>query len=156
MKPGINWVANDTIYFMPNFIHEFGDDAHHWSMTRTCDFDEDGGPIPGTGPSDLRYFLHDFLDLWVFYPIQHWMRKWIGDNAVYNILRLILGIFWGLNCGFPFRDVTLYTVWDYRGCAPRAVFKKKKGEWIQTYPPGKKATQKAKTHETTPYTSKHP
>lgn len=134
MKPGINLVANDTVYVMPHFIHEFGDRFHHMSMVRTCEHDEEGDLIRGTGPSDARFFVHEVLDAWIFYPIQRWMRKWIGDNAVYNTLRLILGIFWGLNCGFPLRDVALYTVWDYRGCAPRAVFKEKEGEWIQSYP----------------------
>lgn len=134
MKSGINRVGDDLIFIMPRFIHEFGDDVHHWSMARTCEFDEDEGIIPFTGPSHRRYVIHEFLDLWIFYPIQHWMRKWLGENRVFNILRSILGFFWGINCGFPFRDVANYFIWNLRGNPPRAAFKKREGKWIQTYP----------------------
>lgn len=106
---------------MPWFEHEYGDRFHHRSMVRTVEFeiDEDGDEadyIPGTGPSDGRFRVHEFLDGWIFYPVRDWMSKWIGDNRVYSILRAILGFFWGFNCGFPARDVALYTVWDLRGC----------------------------------------
>lgn len=90
------------------------------SMTRTCVKDEDGAPISG-GPSDLRFWLHELLDDCVFYPIQNWLRHWVGDNKVYNILRTILGFAWGFNCGFPARDVVLHTAWYLRGCPARWV-----------------------------------
>ena len=134
MRPGINRVADNLVYIMPDFIHEFGYSAHHLSMIRTCDFDEDGSPISGTGPSNGSYAVHEFLDLWIFYPILHWLNKWIGDNKIYELLRLALGFFWGINCGFPLSDVALYIVWCFRGCAPLAVFEKKKEAWTKTYP----------------------
>jgi hypothetical protein len=99
----------------PNFVHEYGDAFHHWSMVRTCIKDEDGTPISG-GPNELQIWLHELLDDVIFYPIQHWLSKWIGDNRVYTVLKTILGIGWGFNCGFPARDIALYTVWYLRGC----------------------------------------
>lgn len=105
----------DQVFQIPDFSHEFGDRAHHMSMARTCEKDEDGGLIWGTGPSHRRYVVHEFLDNWVFYPISDWMQKWIGDNSLYSFLRTILGFFWGLSCAFPPRDVALYTIWDLRG-----------------------------------------
>jgi hypothetical protein len=134
MKPIIDLVYKDEIHIKPPFLHEYGDDAHHWSMVRTCDFDEDGCPIRGTGPSNGRYALHEALDLWVFYPLQRWIVKHFGDNKTYERLRIILGFFWGLNCGFPFRDVVLYTVWSCRDCAHKTVFEKIDGKWVNKYP----------------------
>ena len=101
---------------MPWFEHEYGDRFHHRSMVRTCEVDEYGGPVRETGPSDGRFRVHKFLDSWFFYPIRDWMSRWIGDNEIYHILRVVLGFFWGFNCGFPARDVALYTVWDLQGC----------------------------------------
>ncbi len=97
------------------FEHEYGDRFHHMSMMRTVELDEDGDFIPFTGPSNWRFVVHEFLDSWVFYPVRDWMSKWIGDNGVYDTLRGVLGFFWGFNCGFPPRDVALYTVWHLRG-----------------------------------------
>lgn len=134
MRLGINRVAEDLVFVMPDFIHEFGDDAHHMSMVRTCDFDEDGGPIPGTGPSDRRYLIHEFMDDNIFYPIGHLIKEWVGDNKVGTLIREILGFFWGFNCGYPPRDIALYTVWCFRCCPARAVFKRREGKWIKTYP----------------------
>jgi len=115
-KVAERWVKEGTIWLEPIFIHDFGDSAHHMSMVRTCEFDEYGAPIRGTGPSNARYLVHEFLDNWIFYPIQEWMSKWIGDNEIYNFLRDVLGFFWGINCGFPLRDIALYFVWVRRGC----------------------------------------
>jgi hypothetical protein len=131
MRAGINRVSDNLILVMPSFIHEFGDSAHHMSMVRTCEFDEYEAPIRGTGFSDRRYRIHEFLDDWVFYPIQDLIRDFIGDNKVGRFIRIILGIFWGFNCGFPARDIALYTVWDFRCCPARAVFKKVDGKWMK-------------------------
>lgn len=111
----------NEVWYWPSFVHEFGNSAHHTSMIRTSDLDEYGAPIPGTGPSDGRYAVHKFLDAWIFYPLMHWLKDWVGDNEIYYLLRTILGFFWGLNCGFPPRDVALYTVWYLRGCCPTIV-----------------------------------
>jgi len=92
------------------------------SMVRTCEFDEYEAPIRGTGFSNRRFLVHELLDELVFYPIREWLSEWIGDNEVYNVARGILGFFWGLNCGFPARDVALYTVWYFRGCKPIKVW----------------------------------
>lgn len=134
MKAGVNKITNKLIYVMPDFIHEFGDSAHHWSMTRTCEYDEEDDLIPGTGPSNLRYWLHELLDDYIFYPLSHWISDVVGDNDLGQLLREILGFFWGFNCGFPARDVVLYTAWTLRGCKARAVFKRREGKWIKTYP----------------------
>ena len=134
MRPGVNWVQDDTVFIMPDFIHEFGDPFHHMSLTRTIELDEDGDFIRGTGPSNLRFWIHELLDDIFFYPAQSWLRKWMGDNKIETVAREILGVFWGLNCGFPARDVALYTVWCFRCCPPRAVFKKKGELWVRTSP----------------------
>lgn len=134
MRPGPNRVGHNCIFVMPEFIHEIGDAAHHHSMTRTCNFDKEGTPIPGTGPSDRRYWIHELLDLWIFYPVKHTLSDALGDGGLYDILSNILGFFWGLNCGFPARDVARYTAWVFKGCKPRAVYKRREGKWMQTYP----------------------
>ncbi len=134
MKPGINRVADNLVFVMPGFIHEFGDDAHHWSMARTCELDEWGAPVRGTGPSDWRYLVHEWLDLWIFYPLKHGLRRWFGEGRIYERLSTILGFFWGLNCGFPLRDVARYTVWSFRGCKPLAEFMRRGETWMKTYP----------------------
>ena len=134
MRPGVNLVADNLVYIMPEFIHEFGDPFHHMSLTRTIKRDEDGDFIRGTGPSDLRVWIHELLDDCFFYPAKKWLSKWMGDNKIGRLFREILGFFWGINCGFPLRDVALYTVWCFRRCAPLAVFEKKKEAWIKTYP----------------------
>lgn len=134
MRPGLNRVADNCVFVMPEFIHEIGGPGHHMSMRRTCDFDEDSNWIAGTGPSNLKWWLHEFLDDYIFYPIKHALGKTLGDGTLYDILSNILGFFWGLNCCFPARDVALYTAWVFRGCKPRAVYKRREGKWIRTYP----------------------
>lgn len=128
--PRIVRISDKLIWVMPGFKHDFGDPFHHMSMMRTVDVDEDGDFIPGTGPSNLRFWIHEFLDDYIFYPIRNSMEKWIGDNEVYHILRTFLGFFWGFNCGFPARDVALYTVWTMRSAPPLFVYNKIDGEWI--------------------------
>lgn len=105
----------DQVFRTVHFVHGFGDRAHHMSMMRTCDLDEDEGYVPGTGPSNLRFWFHEFLDDLVFYPIRDWMENWIKDNKLYRFLRTILGFFWGFNCAFPPRDIVLFTIWEFRG-----------------------------------------
>ena len=134
MRPGINRVADNIVYIMPDFIHEFGDPFHHMSLTRTIKIDENEDFIRGTGPSDLRFWIHELLDDCFFYPAQKWLSKWMGDNKIKRFFREILGFFWGINCGFPLRDVALYIVWCFRCCPPLAVFEKKNDEWKKTYP----------------------
>jgi len=134
MRAGVNKIRHNLVYVMPEFIHEFGDSAHHMSMMRTVDYDEEEGYIPGTGPPNWRFEVHEVLDYYIFYPISHWISDVVGDNDVGQLLRNLLGFFWGLNCGFPARDVVLYTAWTLRGCKPRAVFRKFADEWIKTYP----------------------
>lgn len=131
MRPNIRRITENLIFVMPGFIHEFGDDAHHWSMARTCDFDEWGAPVRGTGPSSRRYLVHEFLDLNVFYPIKHFLKDALLEGRLYDVLSVFLGFFWGLNCGFPPRDVARYTVWSFRGCKPLAVFRKRGETWVK-------------------------
>lgn len=134
MRPGINRVQDNLVFVMPEFIHEIGDPFHHVSMVRTCELDEWGAPLRGTGPSDLRYRVHEFLDDWIFYPIKRRLAKGLGDGRIYERLSSLLGFFWGLNCGFPPRDVARYTVWSLRGCKPLAVFRRRGETWVKTYP----------------------
>ena len=111
------------VYQFPTFIYEYGNAFHHMSMMRTVDVDEEGDFIPGTGPRKFRFQLHEFLDGWVFYPIQAYIKERYGyDSRLGGVLRAILGFFWGLNCGFPLRDVVLYTAWALHGCKPVKVF----------------------------------
>lgn len=108
------------VFQMPDFIHDFGDSAHHLCPT-------------GLNPSHIRFIFHECLD-WCFYRVQRWLRKWVGDNKVYKGLRSILGFYWGVNCGFPLRDVALYSVWDLRGSKPVTVWEKQDGETRRVYP----------------------
>lgn len=125
-------VSDELIYIMPGFIHDTGDDVHHMSMVRTCEFDEYGAPIRGTGPSDTAYVIHRCFDV-IFYKIRRWL---IDHDAIprHDIFSAILTFLWGLNCLFPPRDVALYTVWYLRGCKPLAVFENFDGVWKLTYP----------------------
>lgn len=109
-------VAGGRVYQTnPGFLHDIGDDVHHVSMTRTCETDEDGQFIPGTGVSHRRYVIHVFLDDFFFYPFKS--RIMMHDAMPgYTLLSAALGFLWGLNCGFPPRDVALWTVWYLRGC----------------------------------------
>jgi hypothetical protein len=132
MRPGINWVGDDKVFIMPDFIHEIGDRFHHMSIMRTVELDEEGDFIPGTGPKEWRFKLHEFLDAWFFYPLRDLVEKKHKDSDVYQRFRTILGFFWGLNCGFPFPDVVRYTLWDWRGCPALAVFKRIEGTWTRT------------------------
>ena len=136
MKAGVNKIRHNLVYMMPDFIHEFGDSAHHMSMMRTVDYDEEEGYVPGTGPPNWRFEVHEVLDYYIFYPIAKWIHKFVtwGDNDLGQLLRNLLGFFWGLNCAFPARDVLRYTIWTLHGCKPRAVFRKFAGQWIKTYP----------------------
>ena len=115
-KVAERWEDKQVIWLEPIYVHDIGDRFHHMSMTRTCDFDEYGAPVRGTGPSDARFIVHELLDDIVFYPIGDWLSKWVGDNDIYSFLRTILGFFWGISCGFPLRDVAMYLVWAFRGC----------------------------------------
>lgn len=124
------WRKEQVIWLEPAFIHDFGDRFHHMSMIRTCDFNEEGELVRGTGPSEFRFWLHKFLDDFFFYPIRNWMSEWIGDNDTYSFLRNILGFFWGLNCGFPARDVALHAVWYHRGCHREKITMKKYEELL--------------------------
>lgn len=111
-------MLNDGDYRVswPSFVHEFGDRFHHMSLTRTIEIDEEGDFIPGTGPPEWHFKIHEFLDDVVFYPITHWLTEYIGDNDTYSLLRGILAFFWGFNCGFPAEDIVRYTAWYFRGC----------------------------------------
>ncbi len=108
--------TRDLVLLYPPFVHEIGDRFHHMSMVRTCDRDEEGDLVPGTGPHEWRFKLHEFLDSWVFYPVRDLLEKKYSDGDKYRRFRTILGFFWGLNCGFPLQDVVRYTLWDWRGC----------------------------------------
>lgn len=134
MRAGVNRVGDNLVFVMPDFIHEIGSLGHHWSMMRTADRDEEGEIIPFTGPSNWRWVVHEFLDDWIFYPIKRRLAKGLGDGRIYERLSSLLGFFWGLNCGFPPRDVASYTVWSLRGCKPLAVFRRRGGAWMKTYP----------------------
>ena len=115
---------------MPGFRHETGNAIHHESMMRTVELDEDANFIPGTGPSNLRFWIHELLDDYFFYPAQKFIRDYIGDNALGGAIRDILGFFWGFNCGFPPRDVALYTIWVMRSAPPIFVYEKIDGKWM--------------------------
>ena len=134
MKPGMNRVQDNLIFVMPDFIHEFGDRGHHMSMMRTVDYDEEEGYIPGTGPPNWRFEVHEVLDHYIFYPIAKWISKFVGDNDFGQLLRVLLGFFWGLSCAFPARDALRYTIWTLHGCKALAVYRKVAGKWMKTYP----------------------
>lgn len=161
-------VSNTKIRILPKYVYEFGDPIHHMSMLRTVKIDENDEYIIGTGPSNLRFRIHVILDDLIFYPINNFSKHHIHDAYIrgrktlkqlhgkrrkrmlrlmktswklHRFLRTILGFFWGINCGFPLRDVALYTVWFHRGCDPFAIYERmivKAGckvgrQWIKTY-----------------------
>jgi len=111
---------NGVVWIEPKFIHSFGDSEHHLSMARK-------------GISDRRYLIHELLDDNIFYPTQRWLMKHISDCnlKLYNMLRIILGFFWGINCGFPVNDVTLYTAWTIRGCGRIMTTRKALTNWVR-------------------------
>lgn len=136
IKPGINKVRDNLVYIGPSFIHDFGDSAHHMSMMRTVEreideYGDEADYIPGTGPSNLRFWFHELLDDYFFYSIQRWISHWVGGGKLASLLRDILGFFWGFNCGFPPRDIALYTIWRMRGHKPLAEFRKVGGQWTK-------------------------
>ena len=110
---------NGVIWLEPKFIQPFGDSEHHLSMARR-------------GISDRRYLIHGLLDDYIFYPTQQWLRNHIGEYNIklYNILRIVLGFFWGINCGFPVRDITLYTAWSCHGCIRVMTSRKALSNWL--------------------------
>jgi len=123
-------VGDNLIFILPGFKHDFGDAYHHEAMMRTVEVDEEGEYIPWTGPNNWKFEAHEILDTYVFYPINQWMWDHLGDRRVRVFLRLILGIFWGLNCCFPPKDVLFYTIWGIRGYPAVQVLKKVDGKWI--------------------------
>ena len=81
----------------PTFIHEIKDKDHSASGE-----------------------LHKTIDR-IFYRLRRWLI--CHDTLpVYKIFNTGLGFIWGINCGFPLRDVALWAVWYLRGC---------KGEWVE-------------------------
>lgn len=81
----------------PNFIHEIKDKDHS---------------RPGE--------LHKTIDK-IFYRFRRWL---ICHDAlpIYGVFNAGLGFLWGLNCGYPLRDIALWIVWYLKGC---------KGEWVE-------------------------
>ena len=75
MRTGVNRIGDDLIIIKPYFIHEFGDRFHHMSMIRTCEIDECGELVRGTGPSNGQVEVHEFLDYYFFYPIREGLRR---------------------------------------------------------------------------------
>ena len=106
------------IWIEPAFIHDFGDAFHHTSVKEAPEW---------------RYIIHEFLDDYLFYPAQKFLRDHVEDYTynLYNFLRIILGFFWGLNCGFPLRNVVLYTAWCFHGCHRIMLNKKVFKNWLE-------------------------
>jgi len=129
----IDWISDKLVIIRPGFIHDFGHGDHHTSLMRTVEVDEDGQYIPWTGENipNWRIEAHEILDCYFFYPVNQWMWDHLGDCRVRSFLRTILGIFWGLNCCFPVKDVLLYTIWRIRGCPPVQTFERLiSGRWL--------------------------
>lgn len=108
--------VGDQVFHVPPFIHRFGLRFHH---------------DPGT---PLRHIVVEL----VIYEYQA-LINWLGDACpVYELLKIPEILAFGLNCGFPPRDVALYLVWYLRGANydrrweieddERAAFNKKDGE----------------------------
>jgi len=129
----IERIQDDLVFVMPGFIHDFGDPYHHESMMRAVELGE-YGYMPGSGPAEWKFVMHEVLDDYVFYPINNYLNKRFGDGGFYQLLRSVLGFFWGLNCNFPTKDVILYTAWDFRGCPAVQVLKKRDGKWVDLNP----------------------
>lgn len=103
MRPGLNKISDGLYFQMPDFIHKFGPGQHS---------------RPGA--------LHAAIDrpLYAYYKI----LNFIGDACpVADLLKVLQIIGFGLNCGFPAKDVALYVVWYLRGCKPVKVWKKSEG-----------------------------
>jgi len=135
-KPSLERVGRE-IYVMPGFIHDFGYEGHHGSLMRTCPRDEDGDydlKAWRVRPRNWRMDLHEFLDEVFFYPFRRWLNKRDG-LLIHSLDDWLLTPLWGINCGFPLKDVLLYSIWNLHGCKPIQVFEKTKAGWYrQTYP----------------------
>jgi len=83
----------------PPFVHDFDRWwTHNWEYA-------EAHTKPGA--------VHLELDF-VFIKIQrrltrHKKKPW------YPPFRAILSFLWGINCGFPFRDIIQFVIWEYRG-----------------------------------------
>lgn len=135
-KPSLIHVGKQ-VYVMPGFIHDFGDEGHHASLMRTCPRDQDGDYDLRRWrymPRSWRFDLHEILEQLFLYPFRRWLIDRDG-RSIHILNDSILTFIWGLNCGFPLKDVILYTNWVLHGCKPIQVFEKmKNGKYRQIYP----------------------
>jgi hypothetical protein len=109
---------------MPGFLHDFGDEFHHSSLMRTCPRDEDADydfKNWRNPPRKWRFEFHELIEGWLLYPLRKFIT--IDDGRNIKILDIPLSFIWGLVCGFPLKDVILYTVWFARGCKAIQVWK---------------------------------
>jgi len=94
-------VGNVPDVAVPYFVHDYSE-----SINDFCD------PC-------FHTFKGNFSIHWAVERPVIWIRRRLLDIdacPVYSILQAFMGIFLGLNCGFPAKDVALYTVWYLRGC----------------------------------------
>lgn len=104
-------------YQMPDFIHDFGNEFHH-NCPRIN---------PHTQPSVRNWIeaeLHEIIEAWLLYPLSKFLID--NDGRSIGLLRSPLSFLWGIVCGFPLRDVILYTIWEIQGCKPIRVWDEKR------------------------------
>lgn len=80
------------IFEIPDFVHDFGD------------------PTPHTFKGSLgRHITIEKL----LYKIRRWLTY---NDAIpgCGVAELLLDLLFGLNCGFPLKDIGLYLVWTLR------------------------------------------
>lgn len=93
----MRYVETDkTVAVCPDFVHEFGNDNESLS------------------PTDHTYrgsFLRHIAFEKPLLKLKHLLDN-IGDACpTYKWLNAFIGIVLGFNCGFPRRDIALYTLW---------------------------------------------
>ena len=87
-------------FFFPDFFHEFRDSNHE-------------NPDPSEHTFRGSFVRHRAVE-GVLDPVRHIF--FVNDRVpFFNIFDALLGILYGLNCGFPLRDIGRHLVWDLRG-----------------------------------------
>lgn len=124
METRLERVHENLVFQMPGFIHDFGYPGHHH--------------CPMVNPrqehtiiNHVKWRIHEDIEDLLLYPLRQWLKNH-RERQIYW-MDYLLSFLWGFICGFPPRDVALYTLWRIRGSKPVAVWSKKNG-WTRIYP----------------------
>ena len=94
---------------LPNFVHNF---PGWWTHNYEC---EEAHSVQ----SGLHVEI-DFILNYLQARPRHKIRK---SKSLSMFLRGFISFMWGLNCGFPPKDVIKYVIWEVRGFPLSSEFK---------------------------------